>query len=625
MNFFKCQKDARRKTRYLLVMMFPVILALALATNFLFALHMPLVQEKPWQNFFTIKSFLLFTVGIGMVVLVSGLVKTIRLARGGGSQVAESLGAELVNPSTGDFYEKRLRNVVEEVALASGAPVPEVYVLRHEQGINAFAAGFLLKDAVIGVTRGAMEQLSRDELEGVVAHEFSHIVHGDMRLNMRLMGIVFGITMLTEFGHMLCRDERYPRNRSSTLGLGLIIIGYSGTFFANIIRSWVNRSREYLADAAAVQYTRNNEAIATALSKIGGSTMGSRLRAASASEVSHMMFGSSIDSFLDGMFATHPPLEKRISKLMPDWDGEFIVPSPVGQEKSAQEQKLSPIAVSAGVSLAAASLSGSLRAMGCPNASHHDYARSLIRNLPIRVACAIHDKDEALHIIMALLLDENPGVLKKQAAIIDRHFSQDVTRSTMELQQDLEVSRLLSDRLAILEMALPALRHCSPEQQKSLQKVLEELAGADGRVSVREWSLMTIVDHQLEDRRQSKDNLGSGKYRHLRSVRNEVVLLVKTLVTMSGMSKADKQACFRQAMKTLGLVPGKSSQKVNFKALNQALKKVTLLYPEAKEKLLGTLCDCIQHDGKVVLEEAQALRAIAVTLECPVPPLVDLA
>ena len=248
------------------------------------------------------------------------------------------MGGRLLHPQTTDLNERKILNVVEEMAIAAGTPVPPVYLLENEEGINAFAAGHAPNDAIIGVTRGCVQTLSRDELQGVIGHEFSHILNGDMRLNLRLMGVLFGILLIGLTGYILLRstsgygyrvrvnsrdDDRGRRNILPLIGLALYVIGYVGVFFANLIKAAVSRQREFLADASAVQFTRNPEGIAGALKKIGR-LAGSAMHEPRAAEASHMFFGN-IGGVgqLFGLLATHPPLVERIRRLDPSFDGDF--------------------------------------------------------------------------------------------------------------------------------------------------------------------------------------------------------------------------------------------------------------------------------------------------------------
>src|SRR5690606_28971990 len=252
--------------------------------------------------------------------------------RQGGSVVAGLLGGLPVNPATDDPDERRLVNVVEEMAIASGVPVPAIYVLPGEESINAFAAGYGVHDAAVAVTRGALKHLTRDELQGVIAHEFSHILNGDMRLNIRLIGLLHGLLLLALIGRVLLRSGGRSRGRRkekggsvqvALIGLGLVLLGYIGVFFGKLIKAAASRQREYLADAAAVQFTRNPEGIAGALKKIGALGAGSRIVHPRAEELSHLYFASGLRSSFAGLFATHPPLVERIRRIDPSFSGDF--------------------------------------------------------------------------------------------------------------------------------------------------------------------------------------------------------------------------------------------------------------------------------------------------------------
>ncbi|MEO0415119.1 MAG: M48 family metalloprotease, partial [Verrucomicrobiota bacterium] len=335
MDFFEHQEQARKKSHvlvgYFVLAIVGIILAIfVLATVVRFFLDPPSQPGVSPAGLFDPLMLLTTAIGTTAAILLASGFKTMQLAAGG-KVVAKELGGRLLDSATTDFHERRLLNIVEEMAIASGVPVPEVYVMDEEDSINAFAAGKTTSDAVIGVTRGCMKMLTRDELQGVIAHEFAHILNGDMRLNMRLIGLLFGILFLTLIGQMLLRSSWYVRGNRNREGggivlvtivggLGLVIIGYIGVFFANMIKAAVSRQREYLADASAVQFTRNPDGIAGALKKIGALSAGSKIRHPMARDASHLFFGTALKSDL---FATHPPLADRIKQLIPSWDGDF--------------------------------------------------------------------------------------------------------------------------------------------------------------------------------------------------------------------------------------------------------------------------------------------------------------
>lgn len=342
-DFFDRQDVARRNTTRLVILFVLAVLAIMASVDLLLAATMGYLARDPrtgaidWT--LAADPQLLGLAVVGTLILVGGgsLYKTAQL-RGGGRIVAEQLGGRRLNPDSRVPAERQLLNVVEEMAIASGSPAPPVYLLDQEDGINAFAAGFTPADAVIGVTRGAAERLTRDELQGVIAHEFSHIFNGDMRLNIRLIGLLHGILIIGLLGYFILRMTAFSgRGRRSkqgssalpllALGAGLMAVGFFGTFFGNLIKAAVSRQREFLADASAVQFTRQPEGLAGALKKIGGAATGSTIQSPNAPEASHMFFGRATSGF-SALFSTHPPLAARIRVIEPAWDGTFPTMSP---------------------------------------------------------------------------------------------------------------------------------------------------------------------------------------------------------------------------------------------------------------------------------------------------------
>ena len=338
MDFFERQEQAHRSTKLLVVYFITgVVLLIAviyLAVVVLFAGIGSRHRHRSYQEGYGKQSELalwnpqlLFGVAVGTlaVIGIGSAFKTMELSRGG-SSVATMLGGRLVNSNSTDPDERKLLNVVEEMALASGVPVPPVYVLETENGVNAFAAGHSTSDAVVAVTRGCMKLLSRDELQGVIGHEFSHILNGDMRLNLRLTGIIFGIISLAVIGRILFYTRggsRNNRNALPLLGLVLLFVGWIGVFFGRLIQAAVSRQREFLADASSVQFTRNPGGITGALKKIGGLSYGSKLKNAHAGEAAHMFFGNGMAEPFFGLLATHPPLTERIRAFEPGFNGKF--------------------------------------------------------------------------------------------------------------------------------------------------------------------------------------------------------------------------------------------------------------------------------------------------------------
>ncbi|HEX7091861.1 MAG TPA: M48 family metallopeptidase [Longimicrobiales bacterium] len=325
MDFFQAQDDARQRTRVLIALFAAAVVAIVIGVYVVVVLAIGASIRFEPRLFAGVAGAVLLLVGGGSAY------RTMQL-RQGGPVVAGLLGGQPVDPATDDPDERRLVNVVEEMAIASGVPVPAIYVLPGEESINAFAAGYGLHDAAVAVTRGALKHLTRDELQGVIAHEFSHILNGDMRLNIRLIGLLHGLLLLALIGRVLLRSGGRSRSRRkgksggvqiALIGLGLLLLGYIGVFFGKLIKAAASRQREYLADAAAVQFTRNPEGIAGALKKIGALGAGSRIVHPRAEELSHLYFASGLKSSFAGLFATHPPLVERIRRIDPSFDGDF--------------------------------------------------------------------------------------------------------------------------------------------------------------------------------------------------------------------------------------------------------------------------------------------------------------
>ncbi|MEN8142878.1 MAG: M48 family metallopeptidase, partial [Thermodesulfobacteriota bacterium] len=506
MDFFSAQDQARRNTGRLVMFFTLAVISLVAMTNLLVMAVFgylnqqadpaaPLLAGIDWEVFGVI------SVGVIVVVGIGSLYKIMALS-GGGARIAEMMNGQLIVDGTGDANRQKILNVVEEMAIASGSPVPPVYLL-DEDGINAFAAGYSPGDAVIGVTRGAIEKLSRDELQGVIAHEFSHILNGDMRLNIKLIGILHGIMVLGLIGYYIMRSSMYSRSSRKEgggvvfLGLGLVVIGFSGTFFGNLIKAAVSRQREFLADASAVQFTRNPDGIGGALQRIGADSAGSLVKNPNTAEISHALFSQGFTSFFGSLFATHPPLAQRISKIQPDWDGKFEA-ARSSRRKVSKEKKGAD--AGQGLKKTTAILTGMAAAMdhiGRPSGAHLGYAQELIAGLPETIRHAVHEPFGARAVVYCLLLDEDEEMLGRQLRHLEKEADTGVHDETVRLVH--AVRRLGPEiRLPLLDMALPALRQLSAAQYVMFKENIKVLIEADGKLSIFEWCLQKIIIHHLD-------------------------------------------------------------------------------------------------------------------------------
>ncbi|QEW08325.1 M48 family metallopeptidase [Nitrincola iocasae] len=650
MNFFEHQDRARRKTLQLVLLFILGVISLILTLTLAVGMFLYFQQGSAGstgqgqlpsvsQVFSTEQLPLLGGIALAVcaVVLLGSLFRRMQLGSGGHT-VAEALGGRLLNTATRDANEKRILNVVEEMALASGIAVPPVYLL-DDDGINAFAAGFNPQDAVIGITRGAIELLSRDELQGVIAHEFSHILHGDMRLNIRLISWLYGILLLGLIGRFLLSSLRFRRVRSSRndksaavmmlLGVGLLIVGYAGSFFGNLIKAAVSRQREFLADASAVQYTRNPQGIAGALKKIGGHYAGSSLNAPGANEFSHMYFGSSGSSGLTSLLATHPPLEERIKRVDPGWNGELPQPERPTQAEIAQEESQQPTgsgdmqaSALAAMAMTASSVNAhqaaqhSMAAMGDPDAAHLAYARNLLQALDEQLLAAAHEPFSARALIYGLLLSDDAQIREQQLIELEQQAHPD-TYAMLKQHLNALISLDARLRLPLTDLALPALKQLTAEQYKTFKSCMDLLIRADNKISLFEWSLRKIVIGHLEGRRQS------AKRFKLKNCHPEMQRLITLFAHAGHSDQATAAKAYQETAAQLQIHEDFSqSERPSLKQLELDLNKLAHLRPLQKPSLLQALVTCASHDGRISVTEAELLRAIADCLDCPLPPLL---
>ena len=504
MDFFERQDQARRNTK-LLVVYFVLGVATLIVAVYAAALgiftglsshHRTGYGEEVQLVLWNPQLFLVAAGGTLAVIVLGSGFKTLELAQGG-STVATMLGGRLVAPTTTDPDERKLRNVVEEMAIAAGVPVPQVYLLPGEQGINAFAAGHSTSDAVVAVTAGAVRMLTRDELQGVIGHEFSHILNGDMRLNLRLMGIIFGILCLTVIGRVLL----YTRSRSDKdknplplLGLALIVIGWIGMAFGRLIQAAVSRQREFLADASSVQFTRNPAGLAGALKKIGGLDLGSKLQAAHAEEASHMFFGNGMGESFFHLMDTHPPLAERIRAIDPAFDGSFPPVSIAAEERAAPRvapAQRSPLPFPfpgmprgqgglAGLAPPIIAAQTVMASTGSPTPAHLRYAEGLRVSIPANLQTAAQEGLGASTVIYALLLSDDETVRRKQLEELASATSPAVCQETLRVLPDVQaVATHASCRWLIL--LSPACGSCRPRNSSSSAPPCRSWSKATGR------------------------------------------------------------------------------------------------------------------------------------------------
>ena len=547
--------------------------------------------------------------------------------------VAEQLGGRRLNPDSPVPLEQQLLNVVQEMAIASGTSTPPVYLMDNEPGINAFAAGFTPSDAVIGVTRGTAERLTRDELQGVIAHEFSHILNGDMRLNIRLIGLLHGILIIGILGYFVLRMTAfsgYRRSRSRqensalpllALGAGLMAVGFFGTLFGNLIKAAVSRQREFLADASAVQFTRHPEGIAGALKKIGGWTAGASVLNPNAPEASHMFFGRATLG-VSGLFSTHPPLAERIRRIDPSWDGtlpEVAPPASAHPAAAGMSALAGPSAPDRGTW---ASGSGPMEQIGQPSEAHLRYAARLVESLPAPIVSAAHEPHGARAVVYALLLDPEAAPRQRQIAHLEKAADRGVYEETLRLMP--LVGRLdVRARLPVIDIALPALRGLTLAQYELFKQNVTALVQIDNEIDLFEWALHRILLHDLESHFVTRTP-PRVRHRTFASVRPHGELLLSMLAYAGHQDAESARQAFEEARRTLDLpeVQIRPFGDLQLAALDAALAALEESAPAVKRQVLQAAVACVAADRTVTASEAELLRAISASLGCPMPPLL---
>ncbi|WP_298573733.1 M48 family metallopeptidase [uncultured Luteimonas sp.] len=627
MNFFERQAQARRNTSRLVLLFALAVVGIVVAVD----LGVLLVFGGD-PALLTLSTLLaLGVVGIGSLYRVASL-------RGGGEAVAQQMGGVPVAEDTTDLHLRRLRNVVEEMSIASGVPVPKVYVMEHEPGINAFAAGYSTSDAVIAVTRGALDRLNRDELQGVIAHEYSHILNGDMRLNIRLIGVLFGILMLGLIGRKILQHGGTVRGRGAMPvlvgALIALLVGYVGLFFGRMIKAAVSRSREVLADASAVQFTRQTSGLAGALKKIAGLHDGSRLaERADAEEVSHMLFGDGTG--LRGLFATHPPVLQRIQALEPSFRAEslerlkaqWLTVPPSGLEEDVQMGLAGPGHGSLPQLSARIDLTPPMVSSQVADPRDDDYRRAdtIVATMPDELRAMAGRRDGAGMLLLGLLLDGDADVADRQRSEIVARLGVQVAAEARRLREEfLEALHPLL-RMPLAALAFPAMRLRPRPELATFLDTVHAVVHADGRVSLFEYCLGRLLEVQL------REALDPGRYarfgrRKPGNVRREFATLL-AVVAHAG-NPQDPEAARRAYLAGMQRVLPRdhlpyAPPAEGVLALDAVWEPLDALDPLAKQVTVEAITAAVSHDGRVSVAESELLRTICGVLHCPLPPMLE--
>ncbi|MFZ6687255.1 M48 family metallopeptidase [Undibacterium sp. SXout11W] len=665
MDFFEQQDQAHRQSRKLLILFALAVIAILVAVNVSLALI--------WKWGFAMRTsghsgyptgFFFINTAVTLLFIVGGtMFETFRL-RDGGDAVAQMAGGRLVMPDSNDAKERRLLNIVEEMALASGIACPRVYVLDREDAINAFAAGYHQNEAVVAVTQGSLTRLTRDELQGVIGHEFSHILNGDMRMNIKLIGVLFGIQMIAGFGQEMMywasrfgssrdRDEKGPPIQLVIVvfGAALFVIGYVGIFFGRLIKSAVSRQREFLADASAVQFTRDPETIGGALRKIGGLTMvnqcGSRINNPRAEQMSHMFLGAAQVNLMDGMFATHPPLKERLQRVY-GHNVEFLDASEIVDPADLAAMPEGVYGFGAR-NVEAAQRARAVKQSSDMNAEFGQHATPMTNTTPFNmpftsaatavpqstpvhgidpvILTAARDSATADALVFALLSDRSePQAYAIQQNLVAR-LGAEKAALTENLLNHLEGMQA-SPRLPILDLAMPALKQLSSENKAQLLAVASRLIAADQKMSQSEFVLQTVLERRLGPQ---AGRMVKVKFNAVTALKSEVQLLL-SLVARSHTDDEQAGIAFQRAVATLPELALQSRDLLgpsglDFFVVRQALEKLNQLAPLAKPFLIKAVLAAATRpqQERMDAEMLDLVRGICSAVDAPVPDMIAMA
>ncbi len=626
MDFFEQQDIARRKT-ILLVLLYitGVISLLVVAGGVYFLLATALLGTATLWGLIVVEV-------ITLLIISSSTLYRVNSLRGGGSVVAESLGGRLLLQETRNPQERVLLNVVEEMAIASGMPVPPVYVLDNDNSINAFAAGTSTQNAVIGVTRGTINTLSRDELQGVIGHEFSHIVNGDSSVNMRIIGVTFGLAVMVIIGYTIIRfsalggSRKGQDNRNNALlfiigmGVTFIVLGIVGQWFSSLIRAAISRQREYLADASSIQYTRNPLAIQGALNKIliasDDQQDNAKKRERDYQEISHMLFMSN--------FSTHPPLEERIerieaiSRIQLDTPDQVtpIAESPTSstvtpQPAQSSQQKLQSLVGS----IATVGLLGDFSIDGSVNTT---YAQELLSSIPEAFTLAVHQAYSARSVIYALLLDSNQEIRNLQQQQLAKNADPDTYKTTLKLIDSLSLLKR-EHRLPLVEMALPVLSQMAKQQYIAFKENINTLIEADSDMLISEWLLQRAVVKHLNEVYGISTKLKSGS-RNINNLSKECSTVLSALAWVEHQTHEEALNSFSKGAEVLAKNNLELQESFpTFEDIEGALTALSGIKAQNKKLFIKAAAVVLEADGNVTIEEIEMYREIANALDYPVP------
>lgn len=659
MKFIEHQDQARKKTKLLVTLFLLAVLVIVIVTNLAVIVVTTVLQNHHETSLTDATKFVIHyswqSIGLTSILVIgmitcAAIFKSITL-RKGGHRLAEALGGRPIAAETDDLNERKILNVVAEMAIASGMPVPDVYILQWEFGINAFAAGHCPSDAVIGVTRGCINQLNRDQLQGVIAHEFSHILNGDMHLNLRLIALLHGIAFVGHMGHHLLgltsigasaritKLNAYSTTLLTAAGFGLILIGGLGSFLGSLIRAAVVQQREYLADAAAVQFTRNPHGISEALKIIGGFHEGSEIFNIHAIETSHLFFTNALlrPTLLT---STHPPIAERIRRIEPNWDGRYIGSSSQRQQIAQTLNHVSQQTKNDAKNRAKDNTKDSAKNNSKNNAKRHSNLVDRTADLDFMAAAILGSKflskpeKKAMHEIVPLtqspltatalcytvLLNADSVVKATQIDYLEK-AAPPGTLNTLE-RNEAQINSLPDDsRLALIELSFPCLRQLSHPQYLDFKQNLIFMIKADQKISILEWCIYQLIRHYCDKHFNVKPSKvkNSVTHKNPRSIAEPFQIVLSMLVNEGSHDHASKARAFNVGANQVGLyaltlIPRDS---LTIDALTHAVNTLAACSPKLKENLIKAFIASAKFDNQLSAAERSIITSVAAAMDAP--------
>jgi Zn-dependent protease with chaperone function len=622
MNFFENQDQARQNTQKLFGLFFLSVLVM-IGSIYIATLFLLKMAPRVWWH----PGLFLIVAALTTGAIALGSIYKIICLREGGWVIAEQLGGRSLVYDMANEQERQLLNIVEEMAIASGISVPEVYILDRETSINAFAAGFTVNDAVIGVTSGSLEQLTRDELQGVIGHEFSHILNGDMALNLRLMGLLHGILFIYIAGELLLRTRGGSRDKGMPLwafGLILMAIGGIGLLCGRMIKAAVSRQREFLADASAVQFTRNPDGITSAFQKLA--KMDSRLASPHAEAASHMFFAKALNvDFWEAMLATHPPINERISRIKGVKVSNSVPKSSAGG--SRHQDSMTMGFAGGGSNAVTNSIPASVvKQVGSVTPEHYTKAQGLLLKLPESLRGGVREQQGAMAILFALTFDsQNPEIQERQLKWLREVQPPEIVEQSIILSADI-IQLDANSRLPLVDLTIPTLRQMSVKECQRVCKCIQGLGIAKGKLSLWDFVLQLVLWHRLESYFNPAATI-TIQFNSIEEIWSDCLLLISVLArigdeNMDSIIYAFNSGVFR--LPNAGqMEKPEIPLKLNLPDVKKSLERLRTASPKLKQGIVDACAHTVLVDNKVTIDEANLLRAIAITLDCPIPPFLN--